>query len=56
MDVLKPMTAVRIDPQLKAKCPRAALACVTAEVQAAATPPGLTAELRALEAKILRLP
>jgi DNA/RNA-binding domain of Phe-tRNA-synthetase-like protein len=47
---------VRIDSELKAKCPRVALACVTAEVLAGATPEGLDQELRACEEKILKLP
>ena len=47
---------VSIDSELKAKCPRVALACVTAEVLAGATPEGLDEELRACEEKILKLP
>src|SRR5579863_1359530 len=46
---------VSIDSELKAKCPRVALACVTAEVLAGATPAGLDQELRACEEKILKL-
>jgi len=46
---------VSIDSELKAKCPRVALACVTAEVLAGATPEGLDHELRACEEKILKL-
>jgi DNA/RNA-binding domain of Phe-tRNA-synthetase-like protein len=46
---------VRIDSELKAKCPRVALACVTAEVLAGATPEGLDQGLRACEEKILKL-
>jgi DNA/RNA-binding domain of Phe-tRNA-synthetase-like protein len=46
---------VRIDSELKAKCPRVALACVTAEVLAGATPEGLDKELRTSEEKILKL-
>jgi DNA/RNA-binding domain of Phe-tRNA-synthetase-like protein len=46
---------VSIDSELKAKCPRVALACVTAEVLAGATPEGLDQELRACEEKILKL-
>jgi DNA/RNA-binding domain of Phe-tRNA-synthetase-like protein len=46
---------VRIDSELKAKCPRVALACVTAEVLAGATPEGLDQELRTSEEKILKL-
>ena len=47
---------VSIDSELKAKCPRVALACVTAEVLAGTTPEGLDQELRACEEKILKLP
>jgi len=47
---------VSIDSELKAKCARVALACVTAEVLAGATPEGLDQELRACEEKILKLP
>jgi DNA/RNA-binding domain of Phe-tRNA-synthetase-like protein len=46
---------VSIDSELKGKCPRVALACVTAEVLAGATPEGLDQELRACEEKILKL-
>ena len=46
---------VSIDSELKEKCPRVALACVTAEVLAGATPAGLDQELRACEEKILKL-
>jgi DNA/RNA-binding domain of Phe-tRNA-synthetase-like protein len=49
------MTAVRIDAELKAKCPRVTLACVTAEVFAGATPEGLDQELRVCQEKILKL-
>ena len=47
---------VSIDDALKKKCPRAALGCVTAEVQAQDTPAGLAAELKSREEEILRLP
>ena len=47
---------VSIDSELKAKCPRVALACVTAEVLAETTPEGLDQELRACEGKILKMP
>lgn len=50
------MTLVSIEPSLKAKCPRTALACLTASVQANATSPELEAELAACEQKILQLP
>jgi DNA/RNA-binding domain of Phe-tRNA-synthetase-like protein len=46
---------VSIDSELKAKCPRVALACVTAEVLAGLTPEGLDQELRTSEEKILKL-
>jgi DNA/RNA-binding domain of Phe-tRNA-synthetase-like protein len=46
---------VSIDAELKAKCPRVALACVTAEVSTGATPEGLDAELRGCEEKVLKL-
>jgi DNA/RNA-binding domain of Phe-tRNA-synthetase-like protein len=47
---------VTIDEGLKKKCPRAALGCVTAEVEAGGTPAGLTEELRLRGEEILRLP
>jgi DNA/RNA-binding domain of Phe-tRNA-synthetase-like protein len=50
------MASVGIDAELKAKCPRVALACVTAEVETVATPEGLDQELRNCEEKILKLP
>ena len=46
---------VSIDAEMKAKCPRVALACVTAEVETGATPEGLDQELRGCEEKILKL-
>jgi DNA/RNA-binding domain of Phe-tRNA-synthetase-like protein len=49
------MPMVRIAEEMKAKCPRVALACVTAEVLAGVTPEGLDQELRACEEKILKL-
>jgi DNA/RNA-binding domain of Phe-tRNA-synthetase-like protein len=49
------MTVVRIDVELKAKCPRVALACVTAEVETGATPEGLDQVLRSCEERILKL-
>jgi DNA/RNA-binding domain of Phe-tRNA-synthetase-like protein len=49
------MATVSIDGELKAKCPRVALACVTAEVVAGTTPEGLDQELRDCEEKILKL-
>jgi DNA/RNA-binding domain of Phe-tRNA-synthetase-like protein len=50
------MTTVTIDPQLKAKCSRIALGCVTADVVAKETSPVLEEELRLCEEKILKLP
>jgi DNA/RNA-binding domain of Phe-tRNA-synthetase-like protein len=50
------MTTVSIDPELKKKCPRVALGCVTAAVEAGPTPAGLDAELTAIAEKILKLP
>jgi len=49
------MARVSIEAELKAKCPRVALACVTAEVSTGATPEGLDKELRGCEEKILKL-
>jgi DNA/RNA-binding domain of Phe-tRNA-synthetase-like protein len=49
------MTKVSIDAGLQAKCPLAALACVTAEVKAGPTPEGLDQELRGSEGAILKL-
>jgi DNA/RNA-binding domain of Phe-tRNA-synthetase-like protein len=50
------MASVSIDEELQAKCPRVAFACVTAGVQAGATPEGLDHELRSCEEKVLKLP
>jgi len=47
---------VNIDVELKAKCPRVALACVTAEVETGGTPEGLDQELRGCEERIMKLP
>jgi DNA/RNA-binding domain of Phe-tRNA-synthetase-like protein len=49
------MEKVSIEAELKAKCPRAALACVTAEVETGTTPEGLDQELRGCEEKVLKL-
>jgi len=46
---------VRIDAELKGKCPRVALACVTAEVETGATSGALNHELRICEESILKL-
>ena len=50
------MIPVSIDPELKAKCPRASLGCVAAEVHADPSSTVLEAELRACEEHILKLP
>jgi DNA/RNA-binding domain of Phe-tRNA-synthetase-like protein len=49
------MTTVKIDAELKAKCPRVALVCVVADVEAGATSVAMDRELRDCEEKILRL-
>jgi DNA/RNA-binding domain of Phe-tRNA-synthetase-like protein len=48
--------AITIDGTLKTKCSRTALGCVTAQVEALASPEALTAELKICEQKILELP
>jgi len=45
-----------IDEALKAKCPKAALGCVSAQVDATASPEALIAELNNYEQAILKLP
>jgi DNA/RNA-binding domain of Phe-tRNA-synthetase-like protein len=45
-----------IDDALKAKCPKVALGCVSARVEAPASPPALIAELNGCEQAILHLP
>ncbi|MBZ5529489.1 MAG: hypothetical protein LAN71_16530, partial [Acidobacteriia bacterium] len=55
MNTAPPVT-VTIDPELKKKCPRVALACVTAQLTAGDSPAALLDELRALEEKIAALP
>src|SRR3989442_10061212 len=47
---------VTIDPKLKAKCPRTALACVTARVEAGASPAALLEEIKTRENEIQKLP
>lgn len=47
---------VTIDATLKAKCPRVALGCVTAQVEASTSPEALIAELNGCERTILNLP
>lgn len=50
------MVKVTIDAKLKAKCPRAALACLTASVAAGASPVALLAEMNQRELEIQELP
>jgi DNA/RNA-binding domain of Phe-tRNA-synthetase-like protein len=47
---------VSIDEALKRKCPRTALGCVTAQVEAAAAAPELLADMRARVDEIVKLP
>src|SRR4029077_10239466 len=47
---------VTIDPKLKAKCPRTTLACVTARVEAGASPAALLQEMKTRENEIQKLP
>jgi DNA/RNA-binding domain of Phe-tRNA-synthetase-like protein len=47
--------AITIDGMLKAKCSRIALGCVTARVEASASPEALIAELNVCEQVVLRL-
>jgi len=47
---------VTIDAKLKAKCPRTALACVTALVEAGASPAALLQEMKTREDEIQKLP
>src|SRR2546429_1544558 len=47
---------VTIDAKLKAKCPRTALGCVTARVQAGASPAALLQEMKTRENEIQKLP
>src|SRR5260221_10068593 len=44
-----------IDDALKGKCPKTALGCVSAQVEAPVSPPALIAELNNCEQAILRL-
>ena len=50
------MTRVTIDAALKTKCPRTALGCVTARVEAPASPEALIDMMRARETEIQNLP
>src|SRR5258708_16299076 len=47
---------ITIDPKLKAKCPRTALGCVTARVEAGASPVALLEEMKKREDEIQKLP
>jgi DNA/RNA-binding domain of Phe-tRNA-synthetase-like protein len=47
---------IRIDPDLKKKCPRTALGCVTARVEPGASPVALLAEMNQRELEIQELP
>src|SRR2546430_15962222 len=47
---------VTIDAKLKAKCPRTALGCVTAQVKAGASPAALLQEMKTRENEIQKLP
>src|SRR5438132_6062132 len=47
---------VTIDAKLKAKCPRTALGCVTAHVEAGASPAALLQEMKTRENEIQKLP
>jgi len=47
---------VLVDANLKGKCPRVALGCVSAVVEAPATPPALIVELKSCEQAILQSP
>jgi DNA/RNA-binding domain of Phe-tRNA-synthetase-like protein len=47
---------IKIDGALKKKCPRTALGCVTAHVEAGASPATLVEELKTREAEIQKLP
>src|SRR5881409_3936202 len=47
---------ITIDAKLKAKCPRTALACVTALVEAGASPAALLQEMKTRENEIQKLP
>jgi DNA/RNA-binding domain of Phe-tRNA-synthetase-like protein len=49
------MIEVRISPQLKTRCSKAALGCVQAEVESGATPAALDEALRSCEERIAKL-
>jgi DNA/RNA-binding domain of Phe-tRNA-synthetase-like protein len=51
-----PEVRVTIDAEVKKKCPRTALACVTASVEAGPSPAELLQEMKMREAEIQKLP
>jgi DNA/RNA-binding domain of Phe-tRNA-synthetase-like protein len=51
-----PKIIVKIDAALKKKCPRTALGCVTANVEAGASAAGLLEELKKRDSEIQKLP
>ncbi len=55
MNLTPKRTDVAIDGELKTKCPRTVLGCVTAQVEAHTSPEALIAELRISEQAILTL-
>jgi DNA/RNA-binding domain of Phe-tRNA-synthetase-like protein len=54
MDLTPKRTDVTIDAELKTKCPRVAVGCVSAQVETPTSPPALIAELNACEEAIVR--
>src|SRR5258708_32866068 len=51
-----PKVTVKIEAGLKKKCPRTALACVTARVEAGGSPAALLEEMKMRENEIQKLP
>src|SRR5260370_20801708 len=51
-----PKVKVKIDARLKKKCPRTALACVTARVEAGASPAALLQEMHTREKEAPKFP
>jgi len=51
-----PEVRITIDAEVKKKCPRTALACVTASVEAGPSPAALLQEMKMREAEIQKLP
>jgi DNA/RNA-binding domain of Phe-tRNA-synthetase-like protein len=47
---------VSIDPELKKKCPKVALGCVTAHVRTTDSPAALILEMNAAESQVLKIP